>query len=114
MRRFFILAMLLLFTAQGAWAALSSYCQHEEGVAAQHIGHHTHQHKVDDKSKGSSSSVVDNDCATCHLGGLGVVPGAASVIPSYLALSENIHASPSFPPSINIDRPERPKWERAV
>ncbi len=70
--------LLIWFPFQISWAAVSSYCQHESGAAAQHFGHHDHVHHAsaaddhggsDHKGKAghSQNGSVDNDCASCHL-----------------------------------------------
>jgi hypothetical protein len=78
MRRLVCVFLLIWFPFQISWAAVSSYCQHESGAAAQHFGHHFHVHHAsvaddqagsDHKGKGghAHSVSVDNDCASCHL-----------------------------------------------
>jgi hypothetical protein len=72
MRRIVHILLLVILPIQFAWAAASGYCRHEKGNAAEHFGHHQHQHKTasGDASKASTTaklSGVDADCATCHL-----------------------------------------------
>jgi len=78
MRRLVLVFLLLCFPLQISWAAVSSYCQHEQGVAAQHFGHHEHVHHApildDDGGSDPQGKVghfqnggVDSDCASCHL-----------------------------------------------
>lgn len=76
MRRLLIIFLMLLLPAQWTWAAVASACQHETGIAAQHVGHHEHVHQpgeaeadVDhDRSTGAVEQQVafDADCHTCH------------------------------------------------
>lgn len=86
MRRLVFVFLLIWFPLQISWAAVSSYCQHEKGAAAQHFGHHDHVHhapSVDDKSgsdpKGKDghfqNGSVDNDCASCHLAAMQPLTG---------------------------------------
>ena len=67
MRRWFAILFLLFLPIQLSWAAVSAYCEHEAGAAADHLGHHEHKHQgeVDDESwpKGGG---VDVDCSFCH------------------------------------------------
>ena len=46
MKKFFLILLLFVLPLQMSWAAASAYCLHEEGKAAQHPGHHSHQHKA--------------------------------------------------------------------
>jgi len=59
---------------QFAWAGAGFYCQHETGQAAQHFGHHEHQHQgPGDQTKSDSGKLNvggDNDCSS-HLNGQG-------------------------------------------
>lgn len=113
-RLFFILLMLVL-PLQATWAAAGTYCSHEQGSAAQHFGHHAHQHQAPDKndSGAGSSTTFHADCASCHL-------GSAGAAASLLAVSSSIPAPPaisleiSFLPSIFLEGPERPKWASAA
>lgn len=115
MRRIFILAILLLMSVQVSWAAVSNYCQHETGAATQHIGHHEHEHhEGEEKSKGAPYSVIDDDCASCQLGGMGIMPMSASTLPFGVILSQSVFVPSSFLSSQGSERPERPKWMCAV
>lgn len=80
MRRWLLIAMLLVLPAQMVWAAAAPYCAHETKLAAaKHFGHHEHQHKVtnpaigaDDGSDALGASHVD--CESCHLGAGATLP----------------------------------------
>lgn len=69
-KRLFIIFLLAVLPFQLTWAGMGTYCQHEEGRAAQHFGHHEHKHTVHgDQGKSDSGKVnagTDNDC-TSHL-----------------------------------------------
>jgi hypothetical protein len=73
-RRLLIIFLMLLLPAQWTWAAVASACQHETGVAAQHVGHHEHEHQQagpdaeQDRSAESNDQAptFDADCHTCH------------------------------------------------
>lgn len=113
-RLLFVLLMLIL-PLQAVWAAASAYCQHEQGTATQHFGHHAHQHQAADKSDSGNipASGFHGDCAFCHLGAVGVATSSLDVppcAPASLAVSlEN-----NLLLSIFLEGPERPKWASAV
>lgn len=108
--------LLLALPLQMSWAGVAPYCSHESGAAARHFGHHEHQHqaKKADSAKGASTLTADNDCVTCHLGGIGVLPMAFSSMPSEPPQAERLGARIALLPCLLPDRPERPKWVRAV
>jgi hypothetical protein len=118
MRRLLLILMLLILPLQAGWAAAAVYCQHESSPKVQHLGHHEHQHSAsnDDSKSGQSKSspVVDNDCAFCHLAGIGVLPLPAPVV--QFDVLQVTTESPSDPllASIRLERPERPKWVPAL
>jgi len=112
MRRFLILVMLCLLPLQVSWAAVSDYCGHEQGKAAQHFGHHDHDHKVfsEKSDSGKQPGKLDVGHDHCHLSGflglLNTVVVQASVPPTLPSLrgNERIYSSPA------LDRLERPNW----
>jgi len=68
-----VLLLVVILPFQLAWAGAGVYCQHEIGLAAQHFGHHEHQHNgLGDLGKSSDSGKfnlgADNDCSS-HLNG---------------------------------------------
>lgn len=74
MKRLLLIFLLTMLPLQMSWAALTGYCQHEEGRAAQHLGHHEHKHHAagdskqsDNKKSKSNLGVNDADCGYCHL-----------------------------------------------
>ena len=69
MKRFLLIFLLIMLPLQMSWAAVTGYCQHEEGKAAQHLGHHEHKHQASDESQESKFklSMNDADCGYCHL-----------------------------------------------
>ncbi|WP_265942189.1 DUF2946 family protein [Dechloromonas sp. A34] len=110
----FILLMLIL-PLQSVWAAASAYCQHEQGTAMHHFGHHAHQHQTTDKYKsgGGPQATLHADCAFCHLGFVGVLTSSLDV-PRPTPASPAVSPEISFLPSIFLEGPERPKWASAV
>ncbi|RZU00906.1 hypothetical protein [Rivibacter subsaxonicus] len=115
MRRLLIIFLMLLLPTQWTWAAVASACQHETGVAAQHVGHHEHVHEqagpdADQDltaAAGDQQPTFDADCHTCHgscasiLMPMGVMPSSleAGYVPS--------HHSASFADR-SVDHPLRP------
>ena len=112
LRRALLVLLLVLLPAQFAWAAVSSYCQHEAG-AAPHLGHHEHQHKADERASGGQSGPAggawDPDCGTCHAAGLAFACAArsATVLKPRGSVFPLLSALPRFSPA---DRPEKPNW----
>jgi hypothetical protein len=108
----FIVAMVL----QLSWGVANAYCEHEKGKAAQHVGHHQHQHQ---SSKGAGDTGDDDsttpkigddpDCATCvHLS-----IGVFTSISTPLFLSTTSHETVPSPPGLPapfLGAPERPQW----
>jgi hypothetical protein len=116
MRRFLIVFLLFALPLQVSWAAVATYCKHESGAAAQHFGHHEHEHpaKQADPAKDPSSLIVDNDCIACHLASAGVLPAVFSSVLSEPPSGERISNRIVILPHLDADRPERPQWVRAV
>ena len=113
MRRWLTIFLLLLLPMQLSWAVGTAYCKHEAGAAAQHFGHHEHQHTADDEGASSrtlnANGAADADCSTCHAGCMSAIVDSMS-LPAIL-LSSDIHSSrhvrfSSHTPSL----PERPNW----
>ncbi|MDQ4627526.1 cation efflux protein, CzcI family [Janthinobacterium lividum] len=124
MRRFFLILLLFVLPLQMSWAAASAYCLHEEGKAAQHLGHHSHQHKAEadaDKQPFGDKKVADqqkkgqphSDCNVCHGIGHAWLP-AGSSLPVGDTASVNADTSPFFYASHIPDAPKRPDWSSAT
>lgn len=75
MRRAIVIFMLSLLSSQFVWGAAAGYCQHEQGAAIGHFGHHDHKHqgKVNKTAAATTPDGTagvgdeDPDCASCHL-----------------------------------------------
>jgi len=114
MRRWLLILFVALLPLQFTWAAVASYCTHEEAPAqSQHFGHHEHEHHdatgLDDHTPEKAVSDVDEDCAYCHLGCSQPMPVAAfdviaSAAPPQVAGLLTLHGS-YFPPG--LERPDR-------
>jgi hypothetical protein len=111
MRRLVLICMLLLLAVQWTWVAAAVYCEHETGAAAQHLGHHEHQHvgasdEVTKAGKAQSPANADNDCGICHPGVLCMVPEQTLALSgvSILARLDSLATFSSHIPSA----PERP------
>jgi len=116
MRRFFAIILLALLPFQFTWAAVAAYCGHESGVAAQHFGHHEHQHhadaganQVDGDAAGKALSGNDLDCGHCH--------GNCSGMPTPLndVKPLDVASHPGTPVegivrTLTHSPPERPQW----
>ena len=64
MRRWLITLLLVLLPFQFSWAAVVSYCDHESGAPAQHVGHHDHEHVGNAADATSQADVPDLDDAS--------------------------------------------------
>lgn len=114
-KRLAFILFALILPLQSVWAAASAYCQHEQGTATQHFGHHAHQHQAADQddSGGADSSNFHADCGFCHLGGVGVVTSSPD-LPFSATASQAVSPDSDFLLSIFLEGPERPKWASAV
>lgn len=117
MRKWLAVFILFLLPLQLTWAAMGNYCQHENGSATPHIGHHVHKHSSQigesgqpDKAKAGSA---DTDCGTCHTGCSIALPSAlsATAAPSSLDFVA-LRLMPRTSPPLAI--PDRPQWARPV
>ena len=116
MKRWLLIFLLTVLPLQMSWAAITIYCQHEQSQDSQHVGHHehTHQKTAEDTQKNKSLLTVDADCGFCHLGG-GVIFNMPSYgEPIFLHAEAVTLTHTDFAISIRPERPERPKWARAV
>lgn len=114
MRRWLLLFFIAMLPLQFSWAAVVSYCTHEEPPAqSQHFGHHEHEHQdasgTDDHADKKTMAGVDEDCAYCHLGCSHPMPVAAFDLPtlatpSWGSTQPVLHGS-YFPPG--LERPDR-------
>lgn len=68
MKRWLLILLMWVLPLQLTFAAVSPYCAHEQGVAAQHFGHHDHQHQAVDGQDDDASGLAagDPDCDYCH------------------------------------------------
>jgi hypothetical protein len=111
MKRFVLLLLLAVLPLQMTWAMVTSYCQHEEGKAAQHFGHHEHKHQGAAVKKDNKKQIsADNDCGYCHLSHIkytstDLVIGGFP--PQSIAVPFKAHAYRSFVPDVP-SRPDRP------
>lgn len=109
MRRWLAIFFMVFMPLQLSWAAVSAYCEHESGAAANHVGHHEHRHKGDEPDAGSKA-VTHLDCGFCHIAGVVALPSGG---PSSPAVAMALAMAP--PPLGRLvsrypAEPERPKW----
>lgn len=85
LRRFVIAVLFLVLPPQLVWAAAAPYCGHETPpAAAQHFGHHEHEHQGADEAAaadqtGEVGGAYHLDCESCHLGAGTTLPPAAAI-----------------------------------
>lgn len=119
MRRWLTVLLLVLLPLQSSWAAVATYCTHETGAAADHVGHHdhaSHAHggKVADPSderstEAPSAPASSLDCGHCH----GYSVGLLEVPPSLEPLAHGIAPARlgDAPCAEHVPaQPERPQW----
>ena len=114
MRRNIVIFLMFLLPLQFSWEAVSAYCEHEQEIASDHVGHHAHQHQSKDVSKSDTSDQFkpgdfDADCGVCHASCLVALTDAML---SLHCITTNVSFAflqvryvASFPA-----KPERPKW----
>lgn len=111
-RRIVVVFFLILLPLQLTWAAAAAYCAHEPSTAAaDHFGHHEHQHVAGSASafKMGDSTAGDLDCNACHFG---CTAWPASFIADIsMVLPEGLHRDEARPYRSHIppglDRPDR-------
>lgn len=120
--RIFFQILLIVFVLQSTWALAAQYCQHEENMKVDHIGHHTHNHNsknadssnlTDQKSSGKSKSEIDTDCAYCHLGSIKTMITTLPILDAAIEPIVVVDIYYSYPEIIPL-KPERPNWYLAV
>jgi hypothetical protein len=117
MRFWLIILLTILMPLQLSWAATGRYCQHESDITSNHVGHHTHQHQVTERTDSGGDFAktisVDLDCGTCHAGCSVAIqePDVVNKVALTLMLAplRMVRSSPG--PG---DRPERPQWYALV
>lgn len=113
MYKWMAIFLLVFMPVQLSWAATGGYCQHESGLAAEHLGHHSHQHPDGDEQDGTSKASKalgnDVDCSVCHAGCLSALPMTIAIVAraeSSLGKTRYwVHLT-----SPHLERLERPQW----
>lgn len=113
MKRLVLIVLLCMVPLQFAWAAAGAYCAHEEGRAAQHFGHHAHQHEGGAQAKADAAKLpaADADCDVCHhlfAGAIDSAPAAPGLPQRAPHLRVDIHPYVSHIPDL-VPRPVRPR-----
>ena len=111
MRRWFAILFLLFLPFQLSWAAVSAYCEHETGAAANHLGHHEHKHQgeVDDESWPKAGG-IDVDCSFCHAASCTALPSGTGLPALDLVIATTHGDAQVWPLAGHFSEPERPKW----
>jgi len=111
---FFVMAIVVL---QFSWTAISAYCEHETGRAAQHFGHHQHTAHADDVADKSSplakKLAPHADCASCAHMTLAFAKVDAVARHPLDAEADPLVADAPLS-SAYLPPPERPKWTAAA
>jgi hypothetical protein len=116
MRRWLAILMLTLLPLQFSWAAVAAYCGHEAGEAAQHLGHHEHEHAGQSGADQDSapadqgaSAAFDFDCGHCH-GTCASMPAPVDDLASLTLASHRVIAIEGIVRTLAQSPPERPQW----
>jgi hypothetical protein len=113
MRGWLIIFLLVLTPLQFSWAAIGVYCQHEKGIATQHLGHHGHQHQLLSNDQPTAeqlkSGSFDADCGTCHIGCSLAIASTAET-PCLATKRVNEARTQQMPVSPPFKVPDRPQW----
>jgi len=120
MTRKFLFFMLTIVALQFSWMAISVYCGHESGRAAQHFGHHQHTGHADDTglAKDPSPSLAKKltphtDCSSCSHAPM--APATLDTALAHASLAGQRQTMPlCAPSSAYTPPPERPQWRAAV
>ena len=119
--RRFIYLVLTILALQLSWGAISAYCEHESGRAAQHFGHHSSDSDADkfafngkDKPSGTpKKTVMHSHCSSCAH-----APLSFDALPATVAILKPVRVAPlSVSPHYSSSYsapPERPQWISAV
>lgn len=110
MKKLLLILLMLVLPLQMTWAAASAYCQHEDGKAAHHFGHHGHEHKTKaEAEKKPAKGQPHSDCHFCH--------GYSHASPGDQAMLDVLDpgSARGEPPSLIYashipDGPKRPNW----
>lgn len=119
MRRWLSLLLLIVLPLQSNWAALSAFCQHEQGIQANHIGHHLHQHEHDRPDEATTSAEqaqghkhitsIHGNCSSCliTLLSLPVQDPYLVSLNTFSPTPEHEPPNPLFRPTTPPERPDR-------
>jgi hypothetical protein len=111
-----------MIALQFSWSAISAYCTHESGLAAQHLGHH--QHQVDASEQivliepgGASGSKkvgsLHSHCPSCsHAASTPAIPEQTTL--DVVTTDFHTVASDTVFTSLILSPPERPQWRVAA
>jgi len=116
----FLVMLSFLLPLQVAWGAAAAYCEHEVTTeASKHFGHHQHEHKADvhdtaAKKSSVKKSVVDNDCAACHMSSSALAADLSGYLPTSSLSSDLVPGTLNAHASAFARAPDRPQWARLV
>ena len=118
MRRWLLILLLMSLPFQFSWAAMATYCEHESGARAQHVGHHEHQHQHQHQQPAGESSETSKvklggvlDVADCQFHGPCTVNLPAPwVMPIGTGSQQLMPWKVADAIAPVLSRPERPQW----
>lgn len=117
MTRRILLILCAVITFQLSWNVITSYCMHETGKAADHLGHHQHNTSNDELSLVAKDGRHLAKKVTVHDAHCGGYVHLALSMPDYfdtppvVDCGESVVSGPvAALASIFLSPPERPQW----
>lgn len=114
-RKLLLILLLAIMPLQSTWAGVAAYCQHEQGVAVSHFGHHDHgcrnaqAPQADAEGQSAGASFADGDCEVCHGGIVAVSPVSPALAVAPTA-NEALKGAPALSLPDFTSHPDRPNW----
>ena len=77
-KRWLLMFVACLLPLQVSWAAVTAYCQHEQGVEAAHFAHHEHEHHANHPETDEDKTIPGAPHADCsHSHAVNWIPALA-------------------------------------
>ncbi len=111
-RRIIFSCLLLVLPLQMSWAVAGVYCGHEQGSAAQHFGHHEHEHHglTADSQPDQAGTQVDRDCGYHHQATSQWLPSMHQTPAVFVTAQDLLLLPVTWHAQSILERPERPNW----
>jgi hypothetical protein len=117
MSRRLLYILCAVITFQLSWNVITSYCMHETGRAANHLGHHEHNTSYDELSlvaKDGAHLVKKVTVHDAHCGGYAhmslATPDHVDTLPVLVRAEHVVSSVITAPGTVFLSPPERPQW----